>query len=221
MRSVALIVGLAAASAAAQSTGAWGGYVGGWREPGVSTGTWTGYVGGWQSRGVTPVFRAPVLRPVPYVTAPVWFPVTTTTSANEDAEKQAAAQRAYAEAEAARQREESERRVAEERQRAAEERERAAEERARLAEERQRAAEQQRLADEALAAQRALIEHQQAELARLATPPPPPAPAPPRDETPGNEVYRWTDDDGVTHYSTRVPPEVAGKAKPVGAKPKR
>jgi hypothetical protein len=45
--------------------------------------------------------------------------------------------------------------------------------------------------------------------------------APPRDDTPGNEVYRWTDEDGVTHDSTRVPPEVAGKARPVGAKSKR
>jgi hypothetical protein len=225
MRSVTLLVAVAAASAAAQSTGAWGGYVGGWREPGVSTGTWTGYVVGWRAPGgvyggvpVAPIVRAPVVRP--WVTAPV-FVVPTPVNPPEEAARLDAALRAYAEAEATLQREENDRRLAEERQRAAEERERAAEERARLAEERQRAAELQRLADEALAARKALLEYQKAELARLAAAASPPQPAPPKDDAPGNEVYRWTDEDGVTHYSTRVPRELAGKAKLVGAKSKR
>lgn len=206
--------------APAPSTGAWTGYVGGWRDTSPPAGTWTGYVGGWQGTRGPGLVRAPVYRPMPYVVGPTWFPTTTR---DDEAEKQAAAQRAWAEAEAAREREASERRVAEERQRAAEERERAALERERAAEERARAAEQQRLADQALEAQRALIAQQQAELQRLAaaSPPPPPPAAAPRDETPGNEVYRWTDEDGVTHYSTRVPPEAVGKAKPVGGKSKR
>jgi hypothetical protein len=30
---------------------------------------------------------------------------------------------------------------------------------------------------------------------------------------PGPDVYSWTDDDGVVHYSTKVPPEAKAKAK--------
>ncbi|MBL8952393.1 MAG: DUF4124 domain-containing protein [Myxococcaceae bacterium] len=56
--------------------------------------------------------------------------------------------------------------------------------------------------------------------APVAVAPAPPAPAPPPPEppkplaprTPGPDVYSWTDDDGVVHYSTRAPaPAVKAK----------
>lgn len=224
MRTLALVIALAAVPALAQvrgfvaigaPAGSWGGYVGGWQQPGASTGTWTGYVGGWKSNAVVgPVApRVPGYRPI--VAVPVWVAPAPAPQATETSD--AAQQRAWAEAQAQAEREANERRLAEERQRTAEERQRAAEERERLAVERQRAAEQQLVAEQALAAQRALIDAQQAELRRLVAPPPVPA-TPPKDETPGNEVYRWVDDDGVTHFSTRVPEAMKARARPVGAR---
>ncbi|MEW5743502.1 MAG: DUF4124 domain-containing protein [Myxococcota bacterium] len=206
------------------STGTWGGYVSGFREPGVSTGTWTGYVGGFQpNRGfVPPVYPVapgyPVYR-APYVVGPVWMGTTVTTDEVREREREAA-QREFAIAEAARiEREANERRLAESRQREAEERQRVAEERQRVAEERQRAAEERLIAEQALATQRALIELQRAALEKQAeAAKAPPAAAKP--ETPGNDVYRWTDDEGVVHYSTRVPAEVASKAVLIGGKKK-
>jgi hypothetical protein len=34
--------------------------------------------------------------------------------------------------------------------------------------------------------------------------------------TPGNDIFRWVDDEGVVHYSTRVPDSVKASAKRVG-----
>lgn len=34
--------------------------------------------------------------------------------------------------------------------------------------------------------------------------------------TPGNDIYRWVDDEGVVHYSTRVPDSAKASAKRVG-----
>lgn len=211
------------------SSGAWGGYVSGFREPGVSTGTWTGYVGGFRpSHGVPvypvapvypvpPVYLAPGYR-TPYVAGPVWM--GTTSSTTDDTGEREAAQREWAIAEAARvEREASDRRLAESRQREAEEWQRVAEERQRVAEERQRAAEERLVAEQALATQRALIELQRAALEKQASLERAPR-AEPKPETPGNDVYRWTDDEGVVHYSTRVPTEVASRAVIVGGKKK-
>ena len=52
-------------------------------------------------------------------------------------------------------------------------------------------------------------------------PEPAPAPAPvavvavppPGPRVPGPDVFSWTDDDGVVHYSTRVPPDAKKRAK--------
>ncbi|MBX7102034.1 MAG: DUF4124 domain-containing protein, partial [Myxococcaceae bacterium] len=50
-------------------------------------------------------------------------------------------------------------------------------------------------------------------------PPPPPEPVKPElPRTPGNDIYRWVDADGVQHFSTKVPPEQKGKATKVGAR---
>jgi hypothetical protein len=213
MRFFVLSMTLLAGAASAQAGGSWGGYVGGWRAPGASTGAWTGYVNGWQSRGVTVLVPAPGI--VPFA-PPVWVAPAPGVS-TEDAARQDALQRAYAEAEAARQREAQERQLAEARQREAEAR-------AHLEEARRLDAEHQRQLEELVAAQQRQFAQQDAMLQRLtaqqAAAAPAPAP-PPRDDSPGNEVYRWVDDDGVTHYSTKVPADVAAKAKPVRAKTKR
>jgi len=42
---------------------------------------------------------------------------------------------------------------------------------------------------------------------------PAPAAVEAKPRTPGNEVYRWVDADGVTHYSTMVPEDQKAKAK--------
>ncbi len=56
-------------------------------------------------------------------------------------------------------------------------------------------------------------------------PPPTPAPAPVAEapkpplgpRVPGPDVFTWLDQDGVTHYSTRVPSSVKARAKKVGS----
>lgn len=241
MKTLALIVAIVASPAWAQAwmgvgfrgagnQGAWTGYVGGYKAVGQpSGGTWTGYVGGFQSSPGVPMVAPPPMgyRPpmgVPYVVGPTWVGSGFTTSNDEQvrAEKAAAAQREWAIAESARaEREENERRLAEERQRAAEERQRTAEERQRVAEERERAAQERLLNEQALATQRALIDLQKAELERQAAQKPAGPPAEAKPQTPGNEVYKWTDDEGVVHYSTKVPPEAASRATVVGGKSKR
>jgi Domain of unknown function (DUF4124) len=50
-------------------------------------------------------------------------------------------------------------------------------------------------------------------------PAPAPAPEPAKPAAPyvpGNDVFTWTDGDGVTHYSTKVPAAAKGRAKKVG-----
>lgn len=56
------------------------------------------------------------------------------------------------------------------------------------------------------------------------TPAPAPAPAvavvpvtPPGPKVPGPDVFSWTDDDGVVHYSTRVPADAKKRAKKVAS----
>lgn len=47
----------------------------------------------------------------------------------------------------------------------------------------------------------------------LAPPPPPVTIVPVAPAVPGPDVYSWTDDDGVVHYSTRVPADAKKRAK--------
>jgi len=240
MRALLLTVAMAAGPALAQawlgvgvhggaSQGAWTGYVGGFKAVGQpSSGTWTGYVGGFQSSFPGPVVLPPMgYRPVrapyvPYVVGPTWVGSLPSSEEQERADRAAAAQREWALAESARiEREQNERRLAEERQRAAEERQRVAEERQRAAEERERAAQERLVNEQALAAQRALIELQKAELEKKAAEERAAPPKPTEPPSPGNDVYRWEDDEGVVHYSTRVPPDMTSRATMVGGKAKR
>lgn len=49
---------------------------------------------------------------------------------------------------------------------------------------------------------------------------PTPAPEPAKPAAPyvpGNDVFTWTDGDGVTHYSTKIPPAAKGRARKVGS----
>lgn len=176
-------------------------------------GVWTGYVGGWKpSTPPAGLYAPPVQRPrrtPPVVVVPV--PVATTVRQERDTAALEAEQRRAWEAEQARLAQqaqlENERRLAAEREALLQQQ---------LEHERRMAADR-----EAMAVARAKLE-QEAEARRLlaaAPPPPPPEPArPPAPSTPGNDVYRWTDADGVVHYSTNVPPEAKPFAKKVGSR---
>ena len=65
-----------------------------------------------------------------------------------------------------------------------------------------------------------IVEREPAPVPQAAPAPPPPPvepakPLPP--QTPGPDVYTWTDDDGVVHFSTRVPASAKARATKVGA----
>lgn len=180
-------------------------------------GVWTGYVGGWKPNAappapVMPVFNPPVARPrgrAPVVIVPV--PVATTSVRQERDLALEAEQRRAWDAEQARLAQqtqlENERRLAAEREALLQQQ---------LEYERRMAADR-----EAMAVARAKLE-QEAEARRLLAAAPPPAPPePPKPAapwTPGNDVYRWTDAEGVVHYSTSVPPEARATAKKVGSR---
>lgn len=180
-------------------------------------GVWTGYVGGWKPGAqVVPsrVALPPWTLQVPQWT---WWQL-------------AAVQSAWAaQAESQRQARELEALAA---MQAAEERLRQAEQarREQLAAERLLAAEREAILqrhleqERRLAAERELLALQQREAERAAaaakTAPPvsaPSRPDAPAARTPGNDVYRWTDEEGVVHYSTRVPAEARAIARKVGA----
>lgn len=189
------------------------------QEPG---GVWTGYVGGWKSNAA-PVntvsigpARNPMLdwprqrvQPRPVVFVPYYVGVNTTAAV-----QQTESQRAAEQAEQRRAWEAEQTRLAQQTQ-LDNERRLAAEREAML---QQQLENERRLAAEreALAAERLRIER---DAARAVLPPPPmqpPAPPPAEPRTPGNDIYRWTDADGVVHYSTRVPEPFRGVAKKVG-----
>lgn len=177
-------------------------------------GVWTGYVGGWkpntQSVAVHPLALQARQRWVPPVVVVPWA-MNTVATARQDQElaaQQAAEHRRAWDAEQARITQqtqlENERRLAAERQAYLQQQ---------LEQERRLAAER-----EALVVARARLE-QEAEARRLAAaqpPPPPEPPRPPPPSTPGNDIYRWTDADGVVHYTTNVPAEAKPFAKKVG-----
>jgi hypothetical protein len=71
-----------------------------------------------------------------------------------------------------------------------------------------------------------VVEQAPAPAPAVAPAPPPVAPAPavevakpqpPAPRVPGPDVFTWIDDDGVTHFSTRVPSEAKARARKVGA----
>lgn len=183
-------------------------------------GVWTGYVGGWKPNSTsTPGFANPSRyapqawpRQRPQVVVMPYY-VNSGLSVRQEQDSRSAAaeqaeQRRAWEAEQARQQlqaqVENERRVAAEREVLFQQQ---------LEAERKLSAER-----EALAQERLKLERESAARAAVAQPPPPP-PEPARPEaprTPGNEIYRWTDADGVVHYSTNVPDSAKALAKKVG-----
>lgn len=181
-----------------------------------SGGVWTGYVGGWKPDPVPyaqPLGRplSPLLRQRPQVVV-VPYAVSTGFAVRQDAQPSAAEldverRRAW-DAEQARLAQQAqfdaERRLASEREALLQQQ---------LENERRLAAEREALAQERLRLEREAV-------ARAAVPPtPPPAPVAPRPDeprTPGNDIYRWTDGDGVVHYSTTVPDSAKALAKKVG-----
>lgn len=191
-------------------------------------GVWTGYVGGWKANAATPVstpgfaytsrgfpgsgLTVNTTRQRPQIIAVPYF-INTGVSVQQEQESRSAAaeqaeQRRAWEAEQARQQlqtqVENERRVAAEREAMLQQQ---------LEAERRLSAER-----EALAQERLKLEREHAARVAVALPPPPP-PEPVRPEaprTPGNDIYRWTDADGVVHYSTTVPDAAKPHAKKVG-----
>lgn len=178
-------------------------------------GVWTGYVGGWKPNPQPHVFapgattRAAPRQPQRVVVMPYYVPVNTTT-VNQEAQRAAeqAEQRRAWEAEQARIAQqnqlENERRLAAEREAMLQQQ---------LESERRLAAER-----EALAAEKLRLERETAARTLVAmTPPPVQQPArPAAPQTPGNDIYRWVDADGVTHYSTNVPESAKAAATKVG-----
>lgn len=186
-------------------------------------GVWTGYVGGWKpNTTATPGFaHSPRISPQldwprprqrqPVVVVPYYVNTGIAVQQEQDSRSAAAEQaeqrRAW-EAEQARQQlqaqVENERRVAAEREVLFQQQ---------LDAERKLSAEREALAQERLKLER---EHA-ARLAVVLQPAPPPEPVRPEaPRTPGNDIYRWTDADGVVHYSTNVPDAAKTSAKKVG-----
>jgi hypothetical protein len=188
----------------------------------LPNGVWTGYVNGWvpnsnapvmgpagpcgPSIGSSPVRRQPWVQQVPYYVM-VQAQGQAQQASAEKAEAAVRAAQLEAERQAAVDREQLiQRQLDAERQ---------------LAAQRELAAQQQLEAERQLAAQRLALAQQQQVLAVAAvTPPAPPVHAAPKEDAkpyqPGNDVYRWVDDDGVTHYSTTVPDSARARAKKVG-----
>lgn len=207
MRSLIVLLALAASTALAQYD---------------NGGVWTGYVGGWKPNA-QPQVIAPGSLPRPgldwprprqpqrVVVMPYYVPVNTT-SVNQESQRAAeqAEQRRAWEAEQARIAQqnqlENERRLAAEREAMLQQQ---------LESERRLAAER-----EALAAEKLRLERETAARTLAAmTPPPVQQPEPVRPavpQTPGNDIYRWVDADGVTHYSTNVPASAKASATKVG-----
>lgn len=204
MRSLIVLVSLAASSALAQDTGGvWAGYVGGWKPNVQPQVTGPGFAprSDWQRT------RQPQRQ---VVVMPYYVPVNTT-SVNQET------QRAAEQAEQRRAWDAEQARIAQQNQ---------LENERRLAAEREAMLQQQleserRLATEreALAAEKLRLERETAARTLAAMTPPPKEPEPVRPappQTPGNDIYRWVDGDGVTHYSTNVPASAKASATKVG-----
>ncbi|MBL8923929.1 MAG: DUF4124 domain-containing protein [Myxococcaceae bacterium] len=211
MRSALLIPVLLASTALAQSE---------------AGGVWTGYVGGWKPDRTGLTVSQPVRR-VPDWTHNVpawqWWQMASiqqqwalqTELQRRQAQETADAQRARQAWEAA----EEERRQAAVRAELEHTRRAQLEEERRLATEREVALQRQLEAERRLAAEKELLAMQRLETERAALRAAAPAPKPSEPErpaTPGNDVYRWVDSEGVVHYSTRVPDSAKPFATKVG-----
>jgi pyruvate/2-oxoglutarate dehydrogenase complex dihydrolipoamide acyltransferase (E2) component len=196
-------------------------------------GVWTGYVGGWKPNP-QPVFTGGGLLPHrPAVTTwsnqvsnwQLWqlaqVQAQSQWAIQAELQRQTAAQQAAAQqqAEAARASELEQARQAQleaERRLAAE---RAAMLQQQLETERRLAADKELFAMQRLEAERAAAAAAKANAEKAAQPPPVVAS---RDDdkpsTPGNDIYRWVDDEGVVHYSTRVPDSAKSVARRVGSR---
>jgi hypothetical protein len=179
-------------------------------------GVWTGYVGGWKPTGSDTVARLPGFPSFPRQQRPhlvvVPYLVNSGLGARSEEERRSAAfaeqaelRRAW-EAEQARQQlqaqVENERRLAAEREALFQRQ---------LEAERKLSAEREALAQERLKLERESVIRASAPLPQPVEPPRTPTP-----QKPGNDIYRWTDDDGVVHYSTAVPDSARPLAKKVG-----
>lgn len=173
-------------------------------------GVWTGYVGGWKpnTQNVNTI-QVRQQRRQNVVVVPYAVPVAAPAPQPDAAALQAEQRRAW-DAEQARIAQqtqlENERRLAADREAMLQRQ---------LETERQLAQER-----EALNAQRMKLELEERARAQAAlvaaapAPVEPPKPAAP--QTPGNDIYRWVDADGVVHYSTNVPAAMKASATKVG-----
>ncbi|MCA2981969.1 MAG: DUF4124 domain-containing protein [Myxococcaceae bacterium] len=189
-------------------------------------GVWTGYVGGWRPNHVVPqplsAGRAPTLDERRLAQWQWWQMANLQThwamqtefqrraaAEQAQAERQAEAAQAFELEQARRAQADAERRLALEREAALQ---RQLDDARRLAAERELVTLQRLEAERATAA--AALAKANAEKAA-----PAPAVLAAREDakpaTPGNEIYRWVDDEGVVHYSTRVPDAVKASAKRV------
>jgi hypothetical protein len=214
-----VISGLAAAQ-----NGSWGGYVGGWTPSGgQSNGTWTGYVNGWvgnkQVQVRTPVSVTTNQQVYPnyaqqnYVAAQMMYAQQQNDARAREAKDQAArdaveqarlqAQVNYEQQRADEARAELERQqyaaqqdqLKHERELLAQERDRTEAARVALARDEQVRA-SQREAEQKLEAEREQLRQALAKVEEDSKP---------REK--GPEIYKWVDDDGVTHLSTSPRPE--------------
>lgn len=191
-------------------------------------GVWTGYVGGWKPHPPPATVATPILgvnafvgpgsrarAPQRQVVVVPYFVATNAVATNQQQESQRAAEQA----EQRRAWEAEQNRLAQQTQ---------LENERRLAAEREAMLQQQLEAErrltaekEALAAEKLRLEREQAARMLAAIPPPAlkePARAPEQPRTPGNDIYEWTDADGVVHFSTNVPASAKGTARKVGGR---
>jgi len=189
-------------------------------------GVWTGYVGGWKPNsslaggGGLPLGgglltgRGPRLRPQQRQVVVVPYFVAMNPSPSE---QQLESQRAAELAEQRRAWDAEQARIAAQTQ--LENERRLAWEREVLLQRQLEAERQLAMEKEALAAEKLRLEREQAARVVAVVPAPPPPlkePVPAKPSTPGNDVYEWTDAEGVVHFSTSVPASARASARRVG-----
>jgi hypothetical protein len=215
MRALLLLASLlgTAAFAQADNGGVWTGYVGGWKPTSnafVAGGLLQASPNRWPTVGWPRLWPQP--RPVVVVPSVVVMnPIPN--------EHQLESQRAEEQAEQRRAWDVEQARVAAQTQ--LEHERRLAWEREVLLQRQLEAERQLAMEREALAAEKLLIEREQAARLVAAVPAPPPpqqTPIPAKPATPGNDVYEWTDADGVVHFSTSVPASAKSTARKVGGR---
>jgi hypothetical protein len=214
---LALVSCSSVAFAQYENGGVWTGYVGGWKPN-----TQPGFIGG----GVVPFRPAVTTAPNQVPNWQLWQLAQVQAQGQwaiqAEMQRQTAVQLAAAQqqAEAARAHELEQARQAQleaERRLAAE---RAAMLQQQLETERRLAAEKELFAMQRLEAERAAAAAAAKASAEKAAQPAPVVASRDDDKpsTPGNDIYRWVDDEGVVHYSTRVPDSAKSVARRVGSR---